>query len=268
MKLSIVMPVYNEYRSVEECIRRVMATPFDKELIVVDDASTDGSSTLLKQLEERYAGQLRLFSQPVNRGKGAALKAGFKHATGDIVIIQDADLEYDPADYARLIGPIERRQADVVYGSRFLGVEHRVLYFRHSVGNWILTTLSNVFTNLNLTDMETCYKVFRREVIQNLIIENDRFGFEPEVTAKLAKTPCVVYEVPIAYHGRTYAQGKKITWKDGVAAFSHIVRFNLFRRPEACAVRPWCEVPNLVSPPDRPQTAQGVLVYRHDGSRP
>ena len=218
MKLSVVIPVYNERRSVAECIRRVMAVPFEKEVIVVDDASTDGTTALLEEIKRRHPSEMRLLIQPKNCGKGAALRVGIEQATGDVVIIQDADLEYDPVDYPQLVRPIENGKADVVFGSRYLGVEHRVLYFWHSVGNFILTTLSNAFTNLNLTDMETCYKVFRREVIQNVIIESDRFGFEPEITAKLAKTPCVIYEVPISYHGRTYDQGKKITWRDGLAA--------------------------------------------------
>lgn len=259
MKLSIVMPVYNEYHSVSECIRRVLSVPYDKELIVVDDASTDGTRALLKRIVAQHEGQIRLLLQPTNRGKGAALRVGLEHALGDVVVIQDADLEYDPREYARLVGPIEQKQADVVFGSRFLASEHRVLYFWHSLGNRILTTFSNVFTNLNLTDMETCYKVFRRSVIQNLVLEDDRFGFEPEVTAKLAKSPCVIYEVPISYHGRTYADGKKITWRDGFAALGHILRYNLRRRSEDCRKRPWHEIPDLVAPPVMPDHIEDTL---------
>jgi SAM-dependent methyltransferase len=259
LKLTVLMAVYNEYRTVEECIRRVMAVPYDKELIVIDDASTDGTSALLKRVQAQYGEGMRLIRHPRNRGKGAALRTGIQLATGDIVVIQDADLEYDPGDYPRLVAPIEHGQADVVFGSRFLASEHRVLYFWHSVGNRWLTFLSNIFTNLNLTDMETCYKVFRREVIQNLIIESDRFGFEPEVTAKLSKTPCVLYEVPISYHGRTYEQGKKITWRDGMAAFMHIVKYNVFRGAAAAAKRPWREVPDLVAPPVDPDHVQDTL---------
>jgi glycosyltransferase involved in cell wall biosynthesis len=249
MKLSVLMPVYNEYQTVERCIRRVMDVPYDKELIVVDDASTDGTTVLLKRLQEEYGDRMRLVVQPRNLGKGNALKTGFPLATGDVVVVQDADLEYDPREYPRLVEPIAQGLADVVYGSRFLASGHRVLYFWHSVGNRVLTLLSNIFTNLNLTDMETCYKVFRREVIQNIVIESERFGFEPEITAKLAKSPCVLYEVPISYHGRTYDQGKKITWRDGVAALMHIVKYNMFRSGSASGRKPWHEIPGLVSPP-------------------
>jgi glycosyltransferase involved in cell wall biosynthesis len=265
MKLSVVMPVYNEQRTVEECLRRVMAVPYAKEVIVIDDASTDRTPEILAVLQRHYADQMRLIRQDRNQGKGAALRLGIGLATGNIVVIQDADLEYDPQDYPRLVQPIVNNQADVVFGSRFLGGGHRVLYFWHSVGNKVLTMLSNALTNVNLTDMETCYKVFRREVIQNIVIENDRFGFEPEVTAKLANSPCVLYEVPISYYGRTYKQGKKITWRDGVAALGHIVRFNLFRSEERCLKRPWHEISGLVEPPARPggQAAETVAQLDH-----
>ena len=229
MRLSIVIPCYNEIATIEGIVDAVRAAdPIDKEIIVVDDCSTDGSA-------ERLAGELsgridRLIRHEVNRGKGAALRSGFQAATGDIVLVQDADLEYDPREYVRLIEPIVAGHADVVYGSRFIGAApHRVLYFWHRVGNGGLTLLSNMFTNLNLTDMETCYKAFRREVIQSIKIEEERFGFEPEITAKVSKGGWRLYEVGISYFGRTYAEGKKIGWKDGVRAIYCIVKYNLFR---------------------------------------
>jgi glycosyltransferase involved in cell wall biosynthesis len=249
MKLSIIVPVYNEQRSIQVCLRRVLDSPFDKEIVVIDDASTDGTMDVLKTFAAEHSEVVRLFRHEQNRGKGAALRTGIDQATGDVVVIQDADLEYDPADYAQLVRPIGEGKADVVFGSRFLAGEHRVLYFWHSVGNWLLTLLSNAFTNLNLTDMETCYKAFRRVVIQNIVLESDRFGFEPEITAKVAKAPCVIYEVPVSYHGRTYEQGKKITWRDGFAALWHIVQFNVFRSVEDARKRDWREVPGLVEPP-------------------
>lgn len=227
MKLSIVIPVYNERNTVLELLERVRATGFEKEIILVDDGSTDGTRELLRGLPPSE--DLLVILQPENRGKGAALRAGFARVTGDIVVIQDADLEYDPAEYANLVRPILDNQADVVYGSRFLSGPHRVLLFWHSVGNRVLTLLSNIFTDLNLTDMETCYKVFRAEILGKITLCEDRFGFEPEFTAKISRAGCRIYEVPISYHGRDYAAGKKIGWKDGVAAVYFILKHNLFR---------------------------------------
>ena len=229
MKLSIVMPVYNEERTLEEIVAAVLATPYEKELILVNDASRDSSREIMERLADEHP-EIRCYHHEHNRGKGAALATGFKHVENDVVIIQDADLEYDPADYALLLRPIEDGKADVVYGSRFLGGKYvRVHMFWHYLGNRFLTLVSNVFTNLNLTDMETCYKVFRREIIQDITIEENRFGFEPEITAKLAKKRCRIYEVGISYAGRTYDEGKKITWRDGMAAFWCIVKYNMFR---------------------------------------
>ena len=227
MKLSIIIPCYNERSTIEAVIDAVRAAPGgEKEIIVVDDCSRDGSGELLEgPLRAKVD---RVLRHPVNRGKGAALRTGIAHATGDIVIIQDADLEYDPQQYPLLIEPILQDKADVVYGSRFLGGgPHRVLYFWHRVGNGLLTLVSNMFTNLNLTDMETCYKVFRREIIQSIRIEEERFGFEPEITAKIAKLRCRIFEVGISYYGRTYEEGKKIGWRDGVRAMWCIARYNL-----------------------------------------
>ncbi|MHC4993897.1 MAG: glycosyltransferase family 2 protein [Planctomycetota bacterium] len=226
MKLSVVIPVYNEAQTLRGVVERVRAVGVDKELIIVDDRSTDGTRGVLEEMAE--AGDITAVYQDENRGKGAALRAGFAHATGDIVIVQDADHEYDPNEYPKLIEPILDGRADVVYGSRFAGGEcHRVLYFWHSLGNRFLTLLSNMLTDLNLTDMETCYKVFRREIIQSIELQEDRFGFEPEVTAKLAKKRCRIYEVGISYSGRTYAEGKKIGWKDGFQAIWCILKYNL-----------------------------------------
>lgn len=243
-KLSVVIPVYNEQETIEELLRRVQAVEIEKEIIVVDDGSTDGTRELLQRLarssDQNPAGTalarpghplrrdiLRIFFQERNRGKGAALRRGFQEAQGEFILVQDADLEYDPQDYHQLLEPTGRGMADVVYGSRFLGGPHRVLFFWHYVGNRILTTLSNVFTDLNLTDVWTCYKLFRREVLEQIALREDRFGFEPEVTAKVAKGRWRVYEVPISYCGRTYAEGKKITWKDGIRAIYCILRYNL-----------------------------------------
>jgi glycosyltransferase involved in cell wall biosynthesis len=228
-KLSVVIPVFNEERWLGELVRRVQAVAIPKELILVNDFSTDGTPAILAQLEKQYD-NVRVFHQPKNMGKGAALREGFKHCTGDLVIVQDADWEYDPAEYPKLIQPILDGRADVVVGSRFIGESHRVLYYWHSVANKGLTMLSNWFTNLNLTDMETCYKVFRREIIQGMTLRSNRFGFEPEVTAKIARKrkgqpKWRVFEVPISYSGRTYEEGKKIGLKDAFQALYCIVRY-------------------------------------------
>jgi glycosyltransferase involved in cell wall biosynthesis len=227
MKLSVVIPVYDEEATIRELIERVQRMGIPKEIIVVDDGSTDGTPEILRTLEKEHD-NLRLILFPKNKGKGAALRAGFQQASGNYVIVQDADLEYDPADYPALLKPLIDGKADVVYGSRFLTTkERRVLFFWHSVGNRLLTLISNMLTNLNLTDMETCYKVFRLEVIQALILEQDRFGFEPEVTVKIARMKLRIYEVGISYAGRTYEEGKKIGWKDGVYALWYLVKYSL-----------------------------------------
>ena len=226
MKLSVVIPCYNEFKTIGTIVQMVRDAPYQpKEIIVVDDCSTDGTRELL--MNGGVAGIDRLILQETNQGKGAAVRSGFQTATGDVVVIQDADLEYDPAEYGKLIQPILAGKADVVFGSRFLGGgPHRVLYFWHRVGNGILTVLSNMFSNLNLTDMETCYKMLRREVIQSISIEEDRFGFDPEITAKIARLNVRIYEVGISYHGRTYAEGKKINWRDGMRALYCILKYS------------------------------------------
>jgi len=232
MKLSVVMPVYNERATLREVISRVLAVPIDIELLCIDDGSSDGSREILTELQQKHP-HIRALLQPHNMGKGAALRRGIQEATGDFVIIQDADLEYDPSEYPQLLEPLIQGRADVVFGSRFLGGgPHRVLYFWHSVGNWILTLLSNCLTNINLSDMETCYKVFRREVIQAIPLEEDRFGFEPEITVKVARRKLRIYEVGISYSGRIYEEGKKIGWKDGVRALYCRVKYSL-KEPSA-----------------------------------
>lgn len=232
MKLSVLVPVYNEESTLEEVVGRVRAFPMSKEIILVDDGSKDRSREILERLAHANqaandpGNQIKVFFQPYNQGKGAALRTALGHVTGDIVLVQDADLEYDPSDYAALLEPIQKGQADVVYGSRFIGGgPHRVLFFWHSVGNRGLTLLSNMLTNLNLSDMEVGYKVFRAEVLKGIELKSARFGFEPEITMKLAKKRCRFYEVPISYYGRTYEEGKKITWKDGIAALYYMIRF-------------------------------------------
>lgn len=228
VKISVVIPCYNERATIEQLVKDVRAVALRNiEIIIVDDGSTDGTSDVLKEKVAPLADQI--IYQPQNRGKGAALRAGFAVASGDIILVQDADLEYSPADYAVLLEPILSGNADAVFGSRFLGSRpHRVLYFWHMVGNRFLTLLSNMFTNLNLTDVETCYKAVRAPLLKSLDLREDRFGFEPEVTAKLAKTRCRIYEVGISYRGRTYEEGKKVSWKDGVRTIYAIVRYNLF----------------------------------------
>jgi glycosyltransferase involved in cell wall biosynthesis len=239
MLVSLVIPVYNEIPTLAELLRRCAAVDFPKELVLVDDCSKDGSREFLRQLSEqglsllggeaKNRNELRVLFQEKNQGKGAALRRGFAEATGDIILVQDADLEYDPRDIPRVIQPILDGEADVVFGSRFIGSPRRVLYYWHSVLNHLLTTLSNMTSGLNLTDMETCYKAFRAEVLRGLHVEEDRFGFEPEITAKVARGHWRVFEVPISYHGRTYEEGKKIGWKDGVRALYAIAKYSLKR---------------------------------------
>lgn len=227
MKLSIIIPVYNEKNTIEEIIHRVQAVEvgLDKEIIVVDDASQDGTCEVLKKIKDP---NVKISFHSKNQGKGGALQTGFSKAEGDIILIQDADLEYDPREYPKLLECILDGRADVVYGSRFLGGPHRVLFFWHYVGNKFLTTLSNILSNLNLTDMETCYKVFKKEILDKITLKSKRFGIEPEITIKLAKLKCRIYEVPISYSGRGYSEGKKIGWKDGIAAIFHLFKYKFF----------------------------------------
>ena len=225
MKLSIVVPVYNEKDTLETILDRIENTGFEKEIIIVDDGSADGTREIL---QEKFVDRYKVIFHKKNMGKGAALSTGFEHVTGDIVVVQDADLEYDPAEYPILIEPIVSGKADVVYGSRFLSGPHRVLFFWHFVGNKLITLFSNMLNNLNLSDMETCYKVFRSDILKDIKIRSKRFGFEPEFTAKVARRKLRIYEVPISYHGRTYEEGKKITWKDGISAVYYAIKFRFF----------------------------------------
>jgi glycosyltransferase involved in cell wall biosynthesis len=227
VRLSVLIPVYNEAGTVARIVERVRSVALELEVVAIDDASADGSGDILEGLTR--GGQVdRLVRHPANRGKGAAIRSGIREATGDVIVIQDADLEYDPAELPRLLAPIVDGRADAVFGSRFQGGPHRVLYFWHSVGNRLLTVLSNMFTDLNLTDMETCYKLVRADLLKRLPLRSNRFGFEVEITARLAQAGARIWELPISYSGRTYAEGKKITWHDGLAALLHIVRYNLF----------------------------------------
>ena len=254
VRLSVVVPIYNEVRTVETLLRKVREVPLWLEVIAVDDGSTDGTRELLPRLEGTLIDTLVFHEE--NRGKGAALRTGFQHATGDVVVVQDADMEYNPREFPMLLQPILAGKADAVYGSRFLGGPHRVLFFWHSVGNRFLTLLSNMFTDVNLTDMETCYKMVRTELLHSLPLSANRFGIEPELTARLAQARARIYELPISYDGRSYAEGKKIGWKDGVSALWCIFRFNVVG-PKA---KPW--VPPEIPLWDRPERLSSISVAR------